>query len=64
MRIDRMKFTKEIVRQDMTQTQLAERAGVSRATVNGIKNGRSCSDRVGIKIAEALNIPIEQLLEK
>lgn len=51
MRIDRFKLTMELMRQDMTQTQLAEKAGVSRVTVNGIKSGRSCSDEVGKKIA-------------
>lgn len=64
MRIDRIEFTKELVRQDMTQKQLAEKAGVSRATVSGIKNGRSCSDRSAIKIADVLGVPIESLLEK
>lgn len=63
MRLNRTEFIKELTRQDMTQTQLAERAGVSRSTVNGIKNGRSCSDKSGIRIADALGVPIEQLLE-
>lgn len=63
MRLNRLELIKELARQDMTQTQLAELSGVSRATINGIKNGRSCSDKSGIKIAEALNVPIEQLLE-
>lgn len=64
MRIDRIKLVTELVRQDLTQSQLAERAGVSRMTVNSVKCGKSCSDRVGIKIADALGVPIEKLLEK
>lgn len=64
MRINRIEFVKELVGQDMTQKQLAEKAGVSRATVNGIKNGRSCSDSSAIKIANALGVPVESLLEK
>lgn len=64
MRIDRIKLVSELASRDMTQKQLAERAGISRATVNYIKSGKSCCDEVGNKIAEALNIPIEQLLEK
>lgn len=63
MRIDRVKLVAELTRQDMTQKQLAERAGISRATVNYIKSGKNCCDDVGCKIAEALNVPIEQLLE-
>lgn len=64
MRIDKVKLVAELTRQDMTQKSLAEKAGISRVTVNGIKAGRSCSDEVGQKIAKALNIPIEKLLEK
>ncbi|MBS5129752.1 MAG: helix-turn-helix transcriptional regulator [Lachnospiraceae bacterium] len=64
MRINSIKLVTAMMRLDLTQKQLAERAGVSRATINGIKCGRSCSDRIGIKIAEALQVPIEKLLEK
>lgn len=63
MRIDRVKLVTELTRQDMTQKKLAELAGISRATVNYIKCGKNCSDEVGIKIAAALNVPIELLLE-
>lgn len=64
MRIDRVKLIAELTRQDMNQKQLAERAGISRATVNYVRSGKSCSDEVGNKIAIALNVPIEKLLEK
>ena len=64
MRIDRIKFGIELMRQDVTQKELARKAGVSRVTVNGIRNGISCSDEVGYKIAEALGVDISKLLEK
>ena len=35
MRIDRVKFVAAMTKRDMTQTRLAELAGVSRVTVNG-----------------------------
>lgn len=63
MRIDRVKLVSELTKQDMTQKRLAELAGVSRASVNYIKSGKSCSDVVGNKIAVALKVPIEELLE-
>lgn len=63
MRIDRYKLINELMRQEMTQGELAERAGISRATVNYIKGGKSCSDEVGHKIANALKVPLETLLE-
>ncbi len=64
MRIDRIKLSAELVRQDMTQVELAEKAGISRVTVSNIKNGKSCSDVIGYKIAEALGIDVFELLEK
>lgn len=63
MRIDRYKLINELMRQEMTQGKLAEHAGISRATVNYIKSGKSCSDEVGHKIADALKVPLETLLE-
>lgn len=64
MRIDRVKLVSELTRRDMSQKQLAELSGVSRATINYIKSGKSCSEEIGNKIAKAFNIPIEKLLEK
>lgn len=64
MRIDRIKLVSELARRDMTQAKLAELSGVSRATINYIKGGKSCSDEVGEKISRALGIPVEKLIEK
>lgn len=63
MRIDRIKLVAELARQDMTQKRLSELAGVSRATINYIKGGKSCSDEVGQKIAKALNCNVTDILE-
>lgn len=64
MRIDRVKLVTEMARQDMTQLKLAELTGTSRATISGIQNGRSCSSRSAVKIADALKVPLETLLEE
>lgn len=63
MRINRIKLVTELEKRDMTQKKLAELAGVFRATINSIKNGKSCTDEVGNKIANALGISIEKLTE-
>lgn len=63
MRINRVKLVAEMARQDMTQLRLVELSGVSRATISGIQNGRSCSSKSAVKIADALNVPLETLLE-
>lgn len=63
MRIDRVKLVAELTRQDMTQKRLAELSGVSRATINYIKSGKSCTDDVGRKIAKGLGVKLSQITE-
>ena len=63
MRIDRIKFVAELTRQDMTQKRLADLSGVSRATINNIKSGKSCSEEVGNSIAKALGVPVSDIEE-
>lgn len=63
MRIDRIKLVAELAKRDMTQKRLAELAGISRATVNYIKSGKSCSDEIGNKIAKALDVDVTEILE-
>ena len=64
MRIDRVKLITELAKRDMTQKRLAELSGVSRATINYIKSGKSCTDEVGNKIASALSIDVTEIIEK
>lgn len=46
----------------LTQAELAERVGVTRKTVNTIENGVfSPSALLAIKLAAALNVPVEEL---
>lgn len=63
MRINRVKLVTEMTRQDMTQIRLTELTGVSRATISAVQNGRSCSSSTAVKIADALKVPLETLLE-
>lgn len=63
MRIDKVKFVSELVRRDMTQKRLSELSNVSRATIGGIKSGRACSCETAGKLANALGVSVEYLLE-
>lgn len=63
MRIDRIKLVTELAKRDMTQKRLAELSGVSRATINSIRGGKSCSDEVWQKIADALGVKAEEIME-
>lgn len=64
MRIDRVKLVAELARQDMTQKRLSELSGVSRATINYIRSGKSCSDEVGQKITKALGVDVTEIIEE
>lgn len=64
MRIDRVKLIAELARQNTTAKKLAEICGVSRQTICYIRQGKSCSDEVGRKIADGLGVPLDKLLEK
>jgi len=46
----------------LTQAELADRVGVTRKTVNTVENGVfTPSATLAIKLAQALNVPVEQL---
>ena len=63
MRIDRVKFVSEITKQNMTLLELSAKSGVNRVTLSNIKCGKSCRDDIGQKIAQALNVKVQDLLE-
>lgn len=63
MQIDRVKLISEMARQRMTTRELADKSGVSRATISYIRNGKSCLDVVGKAIANALGVEVKDLLE-
>lgn len=54
MRIDRVKFAAALARADLNVKRLAEKSGVSRATVTAVKNGKSCSQDTADKLAAIL----------
>lgn len=63
MRLDRIKLICEMAKRDMTATELAKESGISRATITGVRSGKSCNDQTGAKIARALRVDINDLVE-
>ena len=63
MRIDRIKLISEMARQDIKTQELAEKAALSRATVTALRGGKSCNENSVRRVAQALGVPIEDLLE-
>lgn len=64
MRIDRAKFAAAIAISDIRLGELAERAGVSRATVTAIKCGKSCTVDTAKKLAAGLGVAVADLVQQ
>lgn len=63
MRVDRYKLGHILVDKDLTASQLAKRAGLSRATISCIKGGKSCLYETAEKIANILGVEVKDIRE-
>lgn len=63
-KIDRRKIRAVMAIRDMSQNELIAKTGLSRVTVNGVCCGRSCSEKTMKKIAAALEVDFQDLLER
>jgi len=63
MKINVTKLLVAIGEQQMSIGELAEKSGVSRNTISAIKAGKTCRPDIAGKIAQALNIPLADLIE-
>ncbi len=63
MRIDRVKFIIALTRKDFSVKRLAEISGVSRVTVSSVKCGKTCSEETAAKLAEALGVEVQEIIE-
>ena len=64
MRIDRIKLVTEMARSEIKLYELAEKSGLTRATITAIKGGKSCKEETAIKLAAGLGIPLANLLQE
>ena len=62
MTLDREKVMLKMTKLEINQTQLAERAGVSRQTMSQIMNGRKCKPDLFGRVSKALNCEPEEIL--
>ena len=63
MRIDRVAFAVAATRANLNGTQIAEKSGLTRATVSAIKCGKSCTSGTAEKIAAVLGVTVDELLQ-
>lgn len=63
MRVNRVKLMAESARREIRTKELAEKSGVSRATLSKMRSGKSCSVETVQRVAQVLGVPVESLLE-
>lgn len=63
MRISYNKLWKLLIDKEMTRSDLAEKSGVSSASITKLKKGSNITTDVLLKICESLDCHIEDILE-
>ena len=64
MRINPKKLEIAMATKGFNFIDLARESGVSRASLSYINSGKSCKAQTGGKIAQALNVSVERLIEE
>jgi len=62
VRVDRKKLVIAMMDRDMNTIQLAELTGLSRATISGIRCGKSCAKDTLDRINKALGVDVTEIL--
>ena len=62
MRVDRKKLVIAMMDRDMSTIQLAELTGLSRATISGIRCGKSCAKDTLNRINKVLGVDVTENL--
>lgn len=64
MRIGRIKLIAEMARQDININELSEKACISRCTLSALRGGKSCTENTVKRVAAALGVTVESLMER
>lgn len=62
MKLNAMEVKVLLVENNLNQTELAEKAGLSRITITSLMTGKNGSAESLNKIAKALNVPVRQII--
>lgn len=63
VRIDRIKMITIMAKKNLKVKDIAEATGITRNTISAIKCGKSCSPANSVKIAQALGVSLNSILE-
>lgn len=61
MKLDAKKIREILFDRRMTQTELADKASLTRETINAVCNDKSCSYMSALRIAAALKVELEDI---
>lgn len=61
MRVDSIKIKLVLAEQEMTQTDLAERCGISRQFLSTILTRGTCQPKTVGKLAKGLGVPVAEI---
>ena len=64
MRLDAVKMVAAMKERNLRQKDLIYRTGISRNTISAVCNRKSCSEDTARKIAEALGVTVDDLIER
>lgn len=64
VRINRVTLATMMAQREWRYKRLIELSGVSRATVSAIAGGKTVAHSTAQRVADALNVPLDRLLEK
>lgn len=64
MQLDRIKIEELRVRCGLNQTELASKAGISRAWVSTVLLRAEASPEIAVKLADALGVPLSEILKE
>lgn len=64
MRLDNKKLLQIMATRCITIQELVEKSGLSRSTISAVKAGKSCNYITIGKLAKALEVPVQDLIEE
>lgn len=64
MKLDKEKTTLLMARKHLTQKELADKAGMSRSNLSTVINGKTCRPSTVLRVADALEVELEDILAK
>lgn len=64
MRISGVLIKHSLIDRGMKQKDLAEKTELNRNTISAVCSGKSCSEGTARKIAEALGVTVDDLIER